>query len=117
MRVRTSTESPPLMIATSMPLFIKTLSPYPSLTWKWRDQPCPLEPEHPAVGHHPVDVQDQEFDLLKAGLDLGRLQSDEAPMLFIGERVGTRTGPKVDIAVDPLEGTTLCAKTCLDRSP
>jgi fructose-1,6-bisphosphatase II / sedoheptulose-1,7-bisphosphatase len=31
-------------------------------------------------------------------------------MLFIGERVGTGKGPKVDIAVDPLEGTTLCAK-------
>ena len=31
-------------------------------------------------------------------------------MLFIGEQVGTRNGPKVDIAVDPLEGTTLCAK-------
>lgn len=31
-------------------------------------------------------------------------------MLFIGEEVGTRNGPKVDIAVDPLEGTTLCAK-------
>lgn len=31
-------------------------------------------------------------------------------MLFIGERVGTKKGPKVDIAVDPLEGTTLCAK-------
>jgi fructose-1,6-bisphosphatase II / sedoheptulose-1,7-bisphosphatase len=35
---------------------------------------------------------------------------DEAPMLFIGEKVGTMAGPKVDIAVDPLEGTTLCAK-------
>lgn len=31
-------------------------------------------------------------------------------MLFIGEQVGTKKGPKVDIAVDPLEGTTLCAK-------
>lgn len=31
-------------------------------------------------------------------------------MLFIGETVGIKTGPKVDIAVDPLEGTTLCAK-------
>ena len=31
-------------------------------------------------------------------------------MLFIGEKVGNKTGPKVDIAVDPLEGTTLCAK-------
>ena len=31
-------------------------------------------------------------------------------MLFIGEQVGTKKGPKVDIAVDPLEGTVLCAK-------
>ena len=31
-------------------------------------------------------------------------------MLFIGEKVGTKAGFKVDIAVDPLEGTTLCAK-------
>ena len=31
-------------------------------------------------------------------------------MLYIGEKVGTKQGPKVDIAVDPLEGTTLCAK-------
>jgi fructose-1,6-bisphosphatase II / sedoheptulose-1,7-bisphosphatase len=41
---------------------------------------------------------------------IGEGERDEAPMLFIGERVGTATGPKVDIAVDPLEGTTLCAK-------
>src|SRR6266850_255712 len=34
----------------------------------------------------------------------------EAPMLFIGEKVGMNAGPQVDIAVDPLEGTTLCAK-------
>ena len=33
-----------------------------------------------------------------------------APMLFIGEEVGTGEGPRVDIAVDPLEGTTICAK-------
>src|SRR2546421_8011140 len=41
---------------------------------------------------------------------IGEGELDEAPMLFIGEEVGTREGPKVDIAVDPLEGTTLCAK-------
>jgi fructose-1,6-bisphosphatase II / sedoheptulose-1,7-bisphosphatase len=35
---------------------------------------------------------------------------DEAPMLFIGEKVGSGEGPEVDIAVDPLEGTTICAK-------
>jgi fructose-1,6-bisphosphatase II / sedoheptulose-1,7-bisphosphatase len=41
---------------------------------------------------------------------IGEGELDEAPMLFIGEKVGKKTGPKVDIAVDPLEGTTLCAK-------
>src|ERR1700678_3945303 len=41
---------------------------------------------------------------------IGEGERDEAPMLFIGEKVGNGHGPKVDIAVDPLEGTTLCAK-------
>ena len=43
---------------------------------------------------------------------IGEGERDEAPMLFIGEKVGTEqgTGPKVDIALDPLEGTTLTAK-------
>ena len=41
---------------------------------------------------------------------IGEGERDEAPMLFIGEKVGNGLGPKVDIAVDPLEGTTLCAK-------
>jgi fructose-1,6-bisphosphatase II / sedoheptulose-1,7-bisphosphatase len=41
---------------------------------------------------------------------IGEGEMDEAPMLFIGEKLGTGSGPKVDIAVDPLEGTTLCAK-------
>jgi fructose-1,6-bisphosphatase II / sedoheptulose-1,7-bisphosphatase len=41
---------------------------------------------------------------------IGEGEMDEAPMLYIGERVGTKFGPRVDIAVDPLEGTTLCAK-------
>ena len=40
---------------------------------------------------------------------IGEGERDEAPMLYIGEKVGTRTGPAVDIAVDPLEGTNLCA--------
>ena len=41
---------------------------------------------------------------------IGEGERDHAPMLFIGERLGTGDGPAVDIAVDPLEGTTLCAK-------
>jgi fructose-1,6-bisphosphatase class II len=40
---------------------------------------------------------------------IGEGERDEAPMLYIGEKVGTGSGPAVDIAVDPLEGTNLCA--------
>lgn len=41
---------------------------------------------------------------------IGEGERDEAPMLYIGEKVGTGRGPAVDIALDPLEGTTLTAK-------
>ena len=41
---------------------------------------------------------------------IGEGERDEAPMLFIGEKVGSGKGPGVDIALDPLEGTTLTAK-------
>ena len=41
---------------------------------------------------------------------IGEGERDEAPMLFIGEKVGTGDGPKIDIALDPLEGTTITAK-------
>ena len=41
---------------------------------------------------------------------IGEGERDEAPMLYIGEEVGSGSGPKVDIALDPLEGTTLTAK-------
>ncbi len=54
---------------------------------------------------------------------IGEGERDEAPMLYIGERVGTRNGPKVDIALDPLEGTTITATggpnaiACLAMAP
>ena len=41
---------------------------------------------------------------------VGEGERDEAPMLYIGERVGTGTGPMVDLALDPLEGTTITAR-------
>ena len=40
---------------------------------------------------------------------IGEGELDEAPMLFIGEKLGTKKGPKLDIAVDPLEGTNFVA--------
>jgi fructose-1,6-bisphosphatase II / sedoheptulose-1,7-bisphosphatase len=59
-----------------------------------------------------VDAMRRELNKLPIDgtVVIGEGEMDEAPMLFIGEQVGTRHGPKVDIAVDPLEGTTLCAK-------
>src|SRR3974390_3808674 len=59
-----------------------------------------------------VDAMRRELNKLPIDgtVVIGEGEMDEAPMLFIGEQVGNKTGPKVDIAVDPLEGTTLCAK-------
>ncbi len=59
-----------------------------------------------------VDAMRRELNKLpiEGTVVIGEGERDEAPMLFIGETVGIKTGPKVDIAVDPLEGTTLCAK-------
>src|SRR5262245_52106090 len=59
-----------------------------------------------------VDAMRRELNKLPIDgtVVIGEGELDEAPMLFIGEAVGNKSGPKVDIAVDPLEGTTLCAK-------
>ncbi len=70
----------------------------------------------PRDGHSkPEDSQRPQRDQLNlldiAGVVvIGEGERDEAPMLYIGEGVGTGTGPAVDIALDPLEGTTLTAK-------
>ncbi len=47
---------------------------------------------------------------IRGRIVIGEGERDEAPMLYIGEEVGKGIGPEVDIALDPLEGTTLCAK-------
>ncbi len=47
---------------------------------------------------------------IKGNIVIGEGEMDEAPMLYIGEKVGTETGPELDIAVDPLEGTNFAAK-------
>ncbi|WP_319531135.1 class II fructose-bisphosphatase [uncultured Cohaesibacter sp.] len=59
-----------------------------------------------------VDAMRRELNQLpiKGTVVIGEGERDEAPMLYIGEQVGNQNGPKVDIALDPLEGTTLCAK-------
>ena len=59
-----------------------------------------------------VDAMRRQLNMLDiAGVVvIGEGERDEAPMLYIGEEVGTGKGPGVDIALDPLEGTTLTAK-------
>jgi fructose-1,6-bisphosphatase II / sedoheptulose-1,7-bisphosphatase len=47
---------------------------------------------------------------MRGRIVIGEGERDEAPMLYIGEKVGTGEGPEIDIALDPLEGTTLTAK-------
>lgn len=72
------------------------------------------------IGHGDEKAADQAaVDAMRTQLNkldingvivIGEGERDEAPMLFIGEEVGTGDGPGVDIALDPLEGTTLTAK-------
>ncbi|MBO6726265.1 MAG: class II fructose-bisphosphatase [Rhizobiaceae bacterium] len=59
-----------------------------------------------------VDAMRAELNRLpiKGTVVIGEGERDEAPMLYIGEEVGDGEGPEVDIALDPLEGTTICAK-------
>lgn len=59
-----------------------------------------------------VDAMRTAFNSVdfKGRIVIGEGERDEAPMLYIGEEVGTGEGPAIDIALDPLEGTTLTAK-------
>ncbi len=59
-----------------------------------------------------VDAMRSELNQLpvQGTIMIGEGERDEAPMLYIGEEVGSGKGPRVDIAVDPLEGTSMCAK-------
>ena len=59
-----------------------------------------------------VDAMREQLNMLEINgtVVIGEGERDEAPMLFIGEKVGSGTGPGVDVALDPLEGTNLTAK-------
>jgi fructose-1,6-bisphosphatase class II len=63
--------------------------------------------DHAAVEAMRRMLNSIEFD---GKVVIGEGERDEAPMLFIGEKVGRGNGPKLDLALDPLEGTTICAR-------
>ena len=58
-----------------------------------------------------VDSMRRELNQLDINgqIVIGEGELDEAPMLYIGEKIGTKIGPDIDIAVDPLEGTNFAA--------
>jgi fructose-1,6-bisphosphatase II / sedoheptulose-1,7-bisphosphatase len=73
----------------------------------WRGKGDEKAADHAAVEAMRTELGNVTID---GRIVIGEGERDEAPMLFIGEGVGNGQGPQVDIAVDPLEGTTLCAK-------
>jgi fructose-1,6-bisphosphatase II / sedoheptulose-1,7-bisphosphatase len=75
-----------------------------SCTWMGRG-------DERAADQAAVDAMRQALNVLDIDgtVVIGEGERDEAPMLYIGERVGSGRGPKVDIALDPLEGTTITA--------
>src|SRR5687768_13779469 len=65
-----------------------------------------------AADHEAVEAMRRALNALDIDgtVVIGEGERDEAPMLFIGEKVGTTDGPRLSIALDPLEGTTITAK-------
>lgn len=65
-----------------------------------------------AADHAAVEAMRLAFDSIDfdGKIVIGEGERDEAPMLYIGEKIGSGTGPKVEIACDPLEGTTITAQ-------
>ncbi|SMF40543.1 class II fructose-bisphosphatase [Pseudobacteriovorax antillogorgiicola] len=65
-----------------------------------------------AADHAAVESMRKAFDSISfdGTIKIGEGERDEAPMLYIGEKVGSGQGPKIDIACDPLEGTSITAQ-------
>lgn len=65
-----------------------------------------------AADHAAVEAMRRQLNSIEFNgtVVIGEGERDEAPMLYIGEKVGKGGGPKLDLALDPLEGTTICAR-------
>jgi len=74
---------------------------------KFRGKNDKIAADQAAVDEMRVELNKIE---MKGKIVIGEGEMDEAPMLFIGERLGTNSGEELDIAVDPLEGTNFAAK-------
>lgn len=74
---------------------------------RWMGRGDEKAADHAAVEAMRKMLNSVEFD---GTVVIGEGERDEAPMLYIGEKVGKGNGPKLDLALDPLEGTTICAR-------
>lgn len=74
---------------------------------RWMGRGDEKAADHAAVEAMRKMLNSIEFD---GTVVIGEGERDEAPMLYIGEKVGKGGGPKLDLALDPLEGTTICAR-------
>lgn len=74
---------------------------------RWMGRGDEKQADHAAVESMRKSLASIEF---YGKVVIGEGERDEAPMLYIGEEVGTGKGPRLDLALDPLEGTTICAR-------
>jgi fructose-1,6-bisphosphatase II len=117
-RLRTSV-TPPMQVKGSLPLERIPRDRTPSLELVRITEAAAIAASH-WMGHGDNNAADQAaVEAMRRSMEdarfngrivIGEGERDEAPMLFIGERVGRGDGPEVDIAVDPLEGTNPTAK-------
>jgi fructose-1,6-bisphosphatase II / sedoheptulose-1,7-bisphosphatase len=105
---KTEANRPPAIIDRSLTLELVRVTERAAVAAAgWRGKGDEKAADAAAVEAMRVELERVHID---GRIVIGEGERDEAPMLYIGETVGAGDGPQVDIAVDPLEGTTLCAK-------
>ena len=91
----------------------KFIDQFVNVTSKAAIASYPLVGKNDKVAADKAAVDSMRTELNQLNIDgkivIGEGELDEAPMLYIGEKVGTTNGPEIDIAVDPLEGTNFVA--------
>ena len=91
----------------------KFIDQFVNITSKAAIASYPLVGKNDKVASDKAAVDSMRTELNKLNVNgkivIGEGELDQAPMLYIGEKVGTTNGPEIDIAVDPLEGTNFAA--------
>jgi fructose-1,6-bisphosphatase II / sedoheptulose-1,7-bisphosphatase len=108
MKLNATSDTPKAIIDRSLTLELVRVTERAAMAAAaWRGKGQEKSADAAAVEAMRAELENVHID---GRIVIGEGERDEAPMLWIGESVGAGDGPAVDIAVDPLEGTTLCAK-------